>query len=143
MISKPVLYTAGAGIALVGSFFIFREWQKYQARKEWEELKKKAFRGEVEAEDFARLSTLLAPKASDKVFVLSNFRLPCSTVFPFTPEQIALIPGLAAAIAQRQADGDCLAPVGFGVDAMRSLFDQPKLPKCLPFEDETDGKCAV
>jgi hypothetical protein len=110
MISTTTKYVAGASIGLIGAFLLFRQWEKYKARKELEELKRRAVTGDAKAKAVLdRIGDVLASNVtgSTKKLQIPDHTLACSVVFPFTPAQISVIPGMAEALANLRLKGEC------------------------------------
>lgn len=109
MLSTRTKYIAGAGVGLVGAFLIFRQWEKYKARKDFEDLKRRAIAGDVPARAILeQIGDVLASNVpGGPKLTIPDHTLACSVVFPFTPSQIAVIPGMAEALANLRLKGEC------------------------------------
>ena len=110
MLSKPAKITIGIGVGLVGSFFLFREFQKWQARERFKKLKQDAIDGKGSSLAVLKAITdgTAAPPPGTTVFKVEEAKLlSCEVVFPPSVFE-HVIPQFADALAQMRSAGDCL-----------------------------------
>jgi len=108
MAFKPV-HAVGIGAGLVGSFLIFREAQKWWAKRKLDKLRQAAVAGEIAPKVFldAVLANGIEMNANTpRITIEDAKRMRCVDVFP--PDVLAQIPQGQAALQQLRLDGTCV-----------------------------------
>lgn len=107
MAFKP-MHAVGIGAGLVGSFLLFREGQKWWAKRKLDKLREKAVAGEISSRQF--LDAVLASgqpiPGGPQITIVDAKRMRCEDVFP--PAVLATIPQGQAALQQLRLDGTCV-----------------------------------